>query len=165
MVYSIYIVIYSPDLLVFACRWPFKLLSLWILCNKQIFSDTPPRSLTGIPGLFHIPNGFTVKRSTRILCQCDTSRAGHFTLDAHASTPVACACAHLSAHSGRKHLILSWRSPWSPSVMLTLCSPVMHIWLGVHQVSTGWELNENCHFILAWVTIKPLDEFNHEVCG
>ena len=25
-----------------------------------------------------------------ILCKCDTNRAGHFTLDAHASRPVAC---------------------------------------------------------------------------
>ena len=27
-----------------------------------------------------------------ISCKCDTNRAGHFTLDAHASRPVACVC-------------------------------------------------------------------------
>ena len=56
------------------------------------FSDTPPGSLPGVPSLLHIPNGFTVKhkRFARILCQCDTNRAGHFTLDAHASRPFAC---------------------------------------------------------------------------
>ena len=76
----------------FVCWWSFKPLSLCILCIKRSFNDTAPGSLPGVPSLFHIPNGFTVKhkRSTRILCQCDTNSAGHFTLDAHASRPVAC---------------------------------------------------------------------------
>ena len=36
-----------------------------------------------------------------ISCKCDTNRAGHFTLDAHASRPVAClwfACRHTSTN-------------------------------------------------------------------
>ena len=92
-VHSIYIVIYSPDLLLFACRRSVKLLSLCILCNKWNFSDTPSGSLPGVPSPFHITNGFTVKHrgSARISCQCDTNRTGHFTLDANASRPVACA--------------------------------------------------------------------------
>ena len=86
------IVIYSPDLLVFACWWSFKLPSLCILCNKWNFSDTPPGKLPGVPSLFRSSNGFTVKYrwSVRMLCQCVTICAGYFTFDAHASRPVAC---------------------------------------------------------------------------
>ena len=86
------IVIYSPDLLMFARWWSFKLLSICILRNKWNFSDTPPGSLPGVASLFHIHNGFTVKhrRSVRISCQCDTNCVGHFTLHAHASRPVVC---------------------------------------------------------------------------
>ena len=86
------IVAYSSIDMVFAHRWPFKLRSLWILCNKWNFGDTPPGSLPRVPSLFHIPNGFTVKhrRSVKSLRQCDTNCAGHFTLNAHASRPVAC---------------------------------------------------------------------------
>ena len=85
--FDLYIRLYSQNLLVFACWW-----FLCILCNKRNFSDIPPGSLPGVPSLFHVPNGFTVKhkKSAKILCQCDTNRAGHFTLDAHASRPVAC---------------------------------------------------------------------------
>ena len=44
--------------------------------------------------LFHIPIGSTVKhrRSIKIVCQCDTNCAGHFTLDAHASRPLLVYC-------------------------------------------------------------------------
>ena len=85
------IIIYSPDLLVFARWWSFKLLSLCILCNKYNFSGTPPGNLPGVPSLFHVLNDFTVKRrrSVRISCQCDTNWAGYFTLDARASRPVS----------------------------------------------------------------------------
>ena len=86
------IVIDSPDLLVFPLWWSLKFLPLYILCNKWSFSDTPPGILFGVPSLFHIHNGFTVKhrRSVRMLCQCGTNCAGNFTLDAHAPRPVAC---------------------------------------------------------------------------
>ena len=125
MVYSS-IVIYSPDLLVFARWWALKLLSLCILCNKWNVSDIPPGSLPGMPSLFHIPNGFIVKhrRSVRKLCQCDTNCAGQFTLDAHASRLVACVAIDRPAVAG---LLCSLRA----GVYLPLCCdhfPAMCPW-------------------------------------
>ena len=51
----------------------------------------------------HIPSSYSNEQTTNetkainnsyiyihISCKCDTNRAGHFTLDAHASRPVAC---------------------------------------------------------------------------
>ena len=49
----------------------------------------------------HIPSCYNSEQTTKqttvinnsythISCKCDTNRAGHFTLDAHASRPVAC---------------------------------------------------------------------------
>ena len=53
----------------------------------------------------HIPSSYSNEQTTKetkaisnsyiyiyISCKCDTNRAGHFTLDAHASRPVACWC-------------------------------------------------------------------------
>ena len=53
----------------------------------------------------HIPSSYNNEQTTKetkaidnsyiyihISCKCDTNRAGHFTLDAHASRPVACLC-------------------------------------------------------------------------
>ena len=53
------IVVYSSIDMVFAHWWSFKFLSLWILCKKWNFSDTPPGSLPRVPSLFRVPNGFT----------------------------------------------------------------------------------------------------------
>ena len=94
VVYSTIYLFHSLDLLVFACWWSFKLLSLYIMCNKWNFCETPLGRLLGVPSLYHIPSGFTVThgRSVRILCQCDTNCAGHFIVDAHASRHVACYC-------------------------------------------------------------------------
>ena len=66
-------------------------LHLCIPCDKWNCQDNPPGSLPWVPSLFHIRNGFTVKhrRSVRLVCQCDTNCVWHFTLDAHASRPVA----------------------------------------------------------------------------
>ena len=61
VVHSIYIVIYSPVLLVFADDLFF--FSSCVI--NQNFSDCPLGSLLGVPSLFHIPNGFTVKHSDR----------------------------------------------------------------------------------------------------
>ena len=36
------------------------------------------------------PGSQTPNRQQTISCKCDTNRAGHFTIDAHASRPVAC---------------------------------------------------------------------------
>ena len=40
-----------------------------------------------------------------ISCKCDTNRAGHFTLDAYASRPVACLISLLSSLNHSKHLM------------------------------------------------------------
>ena len=46
-----------------------------------------------------------------ISCKCDTNRAGHFTLDAHASRPVACqvaCCCDVKHCSSVTHLSQKW---------------------------------------------------------
>ena len=64
----------------------------WIDSNPA----TCPHNTPHIPSCYN--NEQTNKKSSKqllyihISCKCDANRAGHFTLDAHASRPVACPC-------------------------------------------------------------------------
>ena len=66
-----------------------------------------------------------------ISCKCDTNRAGHFTLDAHASRPVACILMSLHSSMGVSCLIFPFSS-------MCMCVPVWCILL----FSSMWE---SCH--------------------
>ena len=70
----------------------------------QFQNWTDPNPATCPHNTSHIPSCYNNEQTTKqtkainnsyihISCECDTNRAGHFTLDAHASRPVAC-CLH-----------------------------------------------------------------------
>ena len=103
-----------------------------------------------------------------ISCKCDTNRAGHFTLDAHASRPVAClsnciiteplaTCWHIEAATKwpqfyRRHfkciflnenVALRFRFSLFLRVKLAIFHHWFRQWLGTYQV-TSHHLTQPC---------------------
>ena len=72
-----------------------------------------------------------------ISCKCDTNRAGHFTLDAYASRPVACP----KVWDGGKVLQFSWRQLFDT----TGSSELMHNKPYVFKGNICWNINPNWH--------------------
>ena len=77
---------------------------LELSCNSNSGIELTPTLPLAHWNTPHIPSCYNNEQTTQttnksfkqliyihISCKCDTNRAGHFTLDAHASRPVACA--------------------------------------------------------------------------
>ena len=74
-----------------------------------------------------------------ISCKCDTNRAGHFTLDAYASRPVACRQIDCLIH----HLFrLTLNKPWKPAILA--------LWAGKPPVTGGFpsQRTSNVHGVI-----------------
>ena len=132
----------------------------------QFWNWIDPNPATCPHNTLHISSCYNNEQTTKqtkainnsyihISCTCDTNRAGHFTLDAHASRPVACiplgACGHPSAtndhhlwsfHKGNlrrspQHTQqidpIQWRFGWTRANFLSKLAAVR--WL-VHSVLT-----------------------------
>ena len=86
-----------------------------------------------------------------ISCKCDTNRAGHFTLDAYASRPVACHIwiCHLVQGARVLHLS-SWRAP----SVRTTCS-------GFHFTKGLWAHNPNFVKLNVAITYTIINKSGH----
>ena len=129
----------------------------------------------------HIPSCYINEQTTKqksinsyihISCKCDTNHAGHFTLDAHASRPVACSDTAVPTqnHQFDDGLPFDQRqvySPWKTAIYYMRCTSdtprgyTIHLWSALNTRETKGAYGK--HKVIFWLYLKVMDECSAEV--